>query len=380
MKPALVSLGAGRSQLPLFAAARRRGLAVIGVDRDVGAAGLGACAAHVEADTHDAEAVLRGLAALEGLRVDGIVAGNPGPPALTAALVADRLGLAGVRADAAHVAVSKSGQRELARYAGLCVPDARTLAPGGAPETPGPPPWVVKPRVTRGGQVAIRRVEHATALAQAVREAAAASEDGCAEVEAWIPGRDVVVAGVFQDSIWTPCATLEEDTRFDADSRVAGWGLAAPAALDAEQARVLAAAAADFVVRNELGTGVLFATFRVPEFGQPTFLQARLAQGGDDVDVLLAELELNELVVDLATRRPVRAPSPGVSRVLRFLFHSDAGERLGRLTAASPTARVVLDRPREAGPRARVGYFVEATEGPAENHRWAERVHELLER
>lgn len=381
-RPALVSLAAGASQVPLIRAARARGLEVVGVDRDASAAGLPLCAAHVAASTHDAEEVLVGLRALEGFDVRGVVARSSGPPVETAAHVARALGLPGLDPDVASRAVSKSGQRDLARAAGLTVPAAVTVSPGIHDSFPGVAPWVAKPHVTRVGKLAIRLVESPRELASAILAASEASEDGLVELESFVPGRDVVVAGSFTDSRWTTRATLEEDTRFSADGSATGLGLATPAELDRDEHAELDRALGRLIAHNQFGTGVAFATFRVARGAAPTFLELHLDLGGDYVvDGLLAEQGWNELAVELATGiTQVEAAHEARPKLVRFLFASDDGTRFQRLTKASKTARVVLDRLGGVGPWDRVGYFLETTEGIEGNRRWKERFDDLLQR
>src|ERR671934_2836378 len=86
----LLVLGAGPAQLGLLAAARRRGLFVLALDRDPSAPGFRFADRRAIVSAEDEPAIER-LAAAE--RVDGIVAPGIDWPVAIAARVAERLAL-----------------------------------------------------------------------------------------------------------------------------------------------------------------------------------------------------------------------------------------------------------------------------------------------
>jgi biotin carboxylase len=117
----LLILGSGRWHLPLFIRAKELGLYIIATDITsdlVRAPGLKyADEAHV-IDVRDVE---RNLALAVEKKIDGIITGvDLGVP--TVAHIAAELGLPGISSAAAHACTDKAQMRNLARSAGLAVP------------------------------------------------------------------------------------------------------------------------------------------------------------------------------------------------------------------------------------------------------------------
>jgi biotin carboxylase len=119
MKRRLLILTAGVWQIPVICTAKSMGLHVIATDRDHNAPAL-AFADEVEiVDTRDCDAVL-GIA--QTYAIDGIIAEQTDAAVVTAAYVAERLGLPGIGVEAATAATNKYVMRERCREAGLPMP------------------------------------------------------------------------------------------------------------------------------------------------------------------------------------------------------------------------------------------------------------------
>jgi biotin carboxylase len=331
MRKALVSIAAGRSQLPLLRAAEREGLAAIGVDRDPAAEGLGLCDERVACSTHDPDAVLAGLAPLRArYEIVAVATQSSGRPVATAARVAAALGLPGLDPERAERATTKPGMLALARAAGVAVPlHRRCRALADATELA--PPLVVKPALTVVGKAGVRLVRERSGLPAAFEEARAASADGAVEVEAFVPGADVVLAAHFAADALRPLALLDEDTRFDGEGRARGWGIAVRPGLADEPEHEDVVAGARRLVRG-LGRGIGFFTFRVAAGAEPVFLEMHLDLAGDWVlERLLARALPEDPILD--TLRLVRGAAlgypwpPRTSCALRHVFARDLGTR-----------------------------------------------------
>jgi hypothetical protein len=181
-------LGAGTSQLGLLKAARRRGLYVIGVDRDPSAPGFQVADRRALIPADDEPAIHR-LAEAE--QIDGVISAGTDATVGVAARVARRLGLPHpLDPIAAALASSRVKQRERFVEAGVPhVPwrlatevhvDVRV-------------PCVVKPsdRGAAGLSVVRRKAE----LAAALRTAIDASRTAAALVEELVEGPEIVVHG-----------------------------------------------------------------------------------------------------------------------------------------------------------------------------------------
>jgi biotin carboxylase len=189
----LLVLGAGPAQLGLLAAARRRELYVIAVDRDPGAPGFRYADRRAIVSVEDEPAVER-LARAEG--VDGIVAPGIDWPVAIAARLAERLGLPHpISPEAAVLATSKARQRVRLVEAGIAQPEyvacAGAVDAAAAAERLGFPCVVKAP--DRQGQRGLSLVRSVAEVPRAVADALAESRSATVLVEELVPGREVTV-------------------------------------------------------------------------------------------------------------------------------------------------------------------------------------------
>jgi biotin carboxylase len=359
MKDAVVSIGAGASQLGLIEAIRARGLCAVGVDRDPAAPGLARCSAFVRVSTHDSDAVIAGLRALPGYRIRGVLAQSSGAPAVSAARAAAALGLAGVEPRRAELAASKEGFAELCREAGVRTPETCVLRdPHGLAELP--LPLVLKPSRGRVGKQGVVCVRERGELAHAFARAQAASADGVVVAQELIAGRDVSTLALFRAGVVRILTTLDERVAFAPAARGAeacGLGVDVPSALAGTPAAA-ALGSATQALACRLGTGVGFFAFRVPASGEPAAIEAHLDLAGDYVcDVLLARgagLDLAGLALELALtgRLPEATRAPMPAR-LSFLYEGDRS----RLAELALRGEVRVDAAQSGG--GRIGYLLE---------------------
>ncbi|MBA2357841.1 MAG: ATP-grasp domain-containing protein, partial [Actinobacteria bacterium] len=189
----LLVLGAGPAQLGLLAAARRRGLKVIAVDRDPGAPGFRYADRRAILSAEDEPGIDR-LAAAE--RVDGIVAPGIDWPVGIAARVAQRQGIPHpLGPAAATLSTSKLRQRE--RFVEAGVPHPAYLVVGSEEDARRAAAAIGYPCVVkapdRQGQRGLSVVGHPDALGSALATAFAASRIGACLLEELVPGRELTV-------------------------------------------------------------------------------------------------------------------------------------------------------------------------------------------
>jgi hypothetical protein len=369
MRPAVVSLAAGASQLVLLERVRAAGLAVVAVDRDPEAPGFALADARVVHSTHEAAGLAERLRALPGLELRGVLTRSSGAPVLAAARVARELGLPGLDPDLAARASTKPGLVGLAREAGVPAPpgistssadDSRLAALHW--------PRVVRPACTRVGKLGIRCVEGPAEFERAFAQAASSSADGVVRVEALVPGEDVVVAGTLEAGQARIRTVFDEDTRFGPDGLVRGHGFRWPSRVaTGPHGRRVREAALRFLASHRLGTGVFFLTFRIDRRGAPgvCLLEAHLDLPGDHLlETFLPACGGPDFLgqaLALATGAPVpqEAPRSTGNTVLRFLHTSDlarAGPGLRQRLARLPGClRVDLELAPTATEDPRVG-------------------------
>jgi len=303
----LLVLGAGPAQLGLLAAARRRGLYVVAVDRDPGAPGFRHADRRAIVSTEDEPAIER-LAAAE--RVDGIIAPGIDWPVAIAARVAWRLGLPHpISAETGALSTSKLRQRE--RFAEHDVPQPRFLVCSGAEEAADAARELGFPCVfkapDRQGQRGLTLVTEPQQVATAVGVALDASRSATLLVEEHIEGRELTVNALSAGGRFRPLTVTD---RVTAESPAFGVAVAHAWPSNCESATIAAAieaagaaAAAVGVERGPTYTQVLVANDGAVRVGE---LAARLG-GGHDAELCRAVLgvDLNGLAIAAAFGRDV---------------------------------------------------------------------------
>ena len=300
----LLVLGAGAAQLGLLAAARRRGLYVIAVDRDPGAPGFGLADRRAILSTEDEPAIQR-LAEAEA--VDGLIAPGIDWPVAIAARVAERLALPHPLDGAtALLATSKVHQRQRLEQAGVPQPRWR-LAGSSAPEVGFP--CVVK-APDRQGQRGLTLVREPAELAAALREAAAASRGGGSMLEELVDGPEVTVnafslAGAFHALTVTDRLTAEPPAFGVALAHV--W----PSELGEEETGRTADVAAAAVRALGILDGPTYTQLRIGRDGPKVMEVAARLGGGHDAELCEAALgiDLNGLALRAALGEPIEPES-----------------------------------------------------------------------
>ena len=343
----LLVLGAGAAQLGALAAARRRGLYVIAVDRNPAAPGFPFADRRAIFSTEDERAVAQ-LARAE--RVDGLLSPGTDWPVAIAARVAAGLALPHpISPETAALAVSKARQRE--RFAEAGVPQARSVVCRTPDEARSAAnrlgyPCVLKPP-DRQGQVGLSVAERAEDVGTAYAEARGESRSSAVLVEELVPGRELTVNAFSVRGSFIPLTVTDRLTAGPPGFGVAlahAWPSRLPAG-DVEAAVDAARAACEALGIQEgpTYTQVLAAP------GGPRVVEvaARLG-GGHDAELCEAALgvHLNGLAVSAAlgeaSNTVLQAPEPA-SR-----------------NAEKPSNTVLQASPRAAGA---CGRFLVAPEG-----------------
>ena len=304
----LLVLGAGPAQLGLLAAARRRDLYVIALDRDASAPGFRYADRRAIVSTEDEPAVER-LAAAE--RVDGLIAPGIDWPVAIAARVAERLGLPhAISPETAALSTSKLRQRE--RFAQAGVPQPRYVVCSGADEAAAAGEQIGYPCVVkapdRQGQRGLTLVPEARRMASAVEIALDASRSATLLVEEHVAGREVTVNGFSLGGRFRPLTVTDRHT---AEPPAFGVALAHvwPSELGPEEigAAIDAAGAAVAALGIELGPS--YTQVLVGEDGARVGEVAARLGGGHDADLCRAVLgvDLNGLALAAALGHEVAA-------------------------------------------------------------------------
>jgi biotin carboxylase len=192
--PGLLSIGAGPFQVPLIKKAKKRGLTVIACDGDPAAPGLKLATRSHIADIRDPEAC---LAIARSYGVDAVTCLATEAGVVSAAHVAETLGLPGLPLAAARRATDKLAMRRAFEAAGLASTayfdcESQEQAQHAFGSIGGP--VVVKP-ANGAGSRGVSYVENRLDLTNAYRQAREVAGMSPVLVEAYMPGREVAVEG-----------------------------------------------------------------------------------------------------------------------------------------------------------------------------------------
>jgi biotin carboxylase len=351
----LLVLGAGPAQLGALAAARRRGLYVIAVDRSPGAPGFRFADRRAIFSTED-EATVALLARAE--RVDGLLSPGTDWPVGIAARVAANLGLPHpISPETAALAVSKARQRE--RFAEAGVPQARSLVCRTPDEARGAAkrigfPCVLKP-TDRQGQVGLSVVERAEDVGEAFLGARSEARGGAVLLEELVPGRELTVNAFSVADSFVPLTVTD---RLTAERPAFGVALAHawPSRLPNDDVEVAVGAARAACEAIGLEDGPSYTQVLAASDGPRVVEVAARLGGGHDAELCEAALgvDLNGLAISAA----LGEPSDTVLQAADWApsYGSEAEPRGG--STASDT--VSLAAPRAAGGCVR---FLVAPEG-----------------
>jgi biotin carboxylase len=321
----LLVLGAGPAQLGLLAAARKRDLYVIAVDRNPDAPGFRYADRRAIISTEDEHGIER-LAEAE--HVDGVIAPGIDWPVGIAARVASKLGLPHpLTPESAVLTTSKTRQRERFAQAGVPQPEyrsCRTLDEARwAADDLGYPCVVKAP--DRQGQRGLALVRDESAFVPAVDAALEASRSNACLVEELIDGQEVTVNAFSLEGRFYPLTVTD---RVRAEPPAFGVALAHvwPSALASAHVGAAVEAAREAAVALGIESGPTYTQVVVGVEGAKVVEVAARLGGGHDAELCEAALgiDLNELALAGALGehipRQVLAPlDPVGGAVTRFL-------------------------------------------------------------
>lgn len=288
---AVISLGAGVSQMPLIERARQKGYRVIAVDRDETAVGFAGADERVLVSTHDTVAVIEALRALQS-RYDfaGVVA-RVGERALyTAAAIAREFNLRGLTDDLVRVATEKSVLRQWCAEHQVLAPRGTKWSPTDPVDTPPAlrAPLVVKPDATVNGKEGITVLKSPASLPVAIATASRASANGSVEVEEFIEGIDASCLFLASDGKADVITYWDELVEVTADGSIQGKGASVPTRVSERAKQYMAESAAVLAAQFPAVQALLIGSFRVGTDDRPYCIELHADLGGDSIaDTLL---------------------------------------------------------------------------------------------
>jgi len=307
-KPAIISIGAGNSQLPLIVTAKKMGWAVLAVDREQDAPGFLYADVRINTSTHDTQSILLELGKLaNNYKFRGVVARTTATEALlTAVAISKDFGLPGLNKELVEISTTKS---KLRRFCGLFnipmptgtdVSDLKELEHLDYPS-------IVKPDRTLVGKAEIYLCKNRQQLTTRFEDTLRLSANKRMEIQHFIDGIDATCLCWAHKGVPRALAWWDELVGVDTENRVVGIGVSAPSVI----ADTHVAKKAEAIIRQLTSyfpdvSALLLVSFRVTMEGAPYVIEIHADLGGDLIaDVLLpnanTEFDFFELAIKVAT-------------------------------------------------------------------------------
>jgi carbamoylphosphate synthase large subunit len=333
--PAVISVGAGKSQIALIKSIRDLGYKVVSVDRNPGAAGFKYSNECLTLSTYDGGPIIEALECLKAsYDIKGVFTRSSGPPVITTAVLAEHYGLPGATVKAASIVVDKNKLMQVCLDRGISIPRSRRIDESNILEViRSRLPCVIKPTMGLVGKAGVTLVKSIVEAGPALQAAEAASFTNDVLVEEYVPGNDIgLMSVVFKGRVY-PVVLLRELNEFKADGKLLSNGLRMPYSLGEETDELIYKLAQSVVD----ATGIEFSPFlmscRCKEGGPPTLIEVHLDFGGDGIVDKLFPMSTDfdfiryVLEVMLHVRSPVIEENPRFkySRIGKDL--SDKGSR-----------------------------------------------------
>lgn len=293
LKPAVICLAAGKSQLIVIKKAKELGFAVLAIDRDPDAPGFRLSDEQIVLSTYEAKPIIRQLHTLqENYKFSGVINRSSGIPVVTAAEICQEFALPGIYPALAHIIIDKSQLMKVCTVHGIAAPVCQSVSLlAEIDRTDLYFPCVIKPALSIVGKSGVRIVQDANELPAAFRAAKDASMNGIVNIEELIQGRDVSLMSVVQRGQLYPITLLDELNESDPKGNIKGAGFAVPSVFSGQpEESSIINLAMQVVDILKLDTTAFNMSCRCEPGGKPRLVEIHLDLGGDLVlDALLPE-------------------------------------------------------------------------------------------
>ena len=327
--PTVISLAAGKHQLPLIRAAQAQGFKVVAIDRDAAAMGMQCADVALELSTHDAPGIIRALHELAPLfEFKGLLHRTSGKALESAALVCAEFGLLGLSPIAARISTEKSALREFCGNNGIPMPRGHKCA--GEGDLPFGMPVIVKPDFPTVGKRDVRRISDEKQLPAAMQAAAASSFNKMVEIEQYIDGIDVSCLFHLSNRRARLIATYDELIGVAENGTLLPFGISMPSSHDAPSCRAsYQRIIDDFAAALPGVDALMIVSLRVDRNGRPFVIELHADLGGDRIAEELfpramPELQFFDLAVRLATG--AKLPELGTCQGSHMLLYGNSEE------------------------------------------------------
>lgn len=320
--PAVISVGAGTSQIALIESIRDLGYKVVSVDRNPAAAGFKYSNECLTLSTYDAGPIIEALECLKArYDIKGVFTRSSGPPVITTAVLAEHFGLPGATVKAASTVVNKNRLMQVCLDQGINIPRSRRIDESNyLGVIKSRLPCVIKPAMGLVGKAGVTLVKSALEAGAALQAAEAASFTNDVLVEQYVPGNDIgLMSVVFEGRVY-PVVLLRELNEFGSDGKLLSNGLSMPYSLGKETDKLIYNLAQSVVD----ATGIEFSPFlmscRCREGGSPTLIEVHLDFGGDGILDRLFPMSTDFDFIRYVLEVMLHVRSPLIEEIPRFKY------------------------------------------------------------
>jgi len=331
MNDAVVSIGAGRSQLLIIKKAKEMGFSVIGVDKNPNAPGFAFCDERIELSTYEAQPIIEAILRVgKSYKLRGVLNRSSGIPVVTCFEICRSLSLPGVPPEAARIIIDKSKLIPTCSNLGISTPDCY---PASLIDDVNVSnlcfPCIVKPALSLVGKSGVRKVSNEKELPMAFEHARKTSLNGVVNIEEFVPGRDIsLMAVVYKGKVY-PIILLDELNMENEAGELSGIGFAVPSVFSGrpEEERLISLAQ-EIVSSFKLETTIFNMSCRCDFEGTPKLIEIHLDFGGDLIlDTLIpnsTSFDVLEFAIHALTGKEPR-PVQGVFDPTAIIYDKSDG-------------------------------------------------------
>lgn len=300
LKPAVVCLAAGKSQLIVIEKAKELGYAVLAVDRDPHAPGFKLSDEMIQLSTSTAGPIIDRLQMMrEKYNIVGVLNRSSGLPVVTAAQICQAMKLRSTPPESAQRITDKAKLLATCKAHGIPVPDFHSVQTFREIDEQNLRfPCVVKPALSLVGKSGVRIVAEPNGLRSAFEAAHQVSMTGIVNIEDYIPGYDFSLLAIIIDRAVHKIILRDEWNVVDKTGAIEGYGIAMPSVFSGmvEESRIIELAQR-VTRRFELNQTVLNLCCRCEPAKGPVLIEIHLDMGGDlFYDALVPESTESDLV------------------------------------------------------------------------------------
>ena len=289
-RSAVISIGAGESQVPFIRAAQTMGFSVVAVDRAPNAPGFEYCDKRIECSTHNTEAVKSKLDEFQNsYNYEAVFAYTTAAEARRTALeIREKLNLPGPINELINISTKKSALRKFCNLHNLPVP-VGTMFNGTLTEHEIKSwPVIVKPDSTCIGKAGIRLCTDEVNIKAYVAQAAKVSSNRAVEIESFIEGVDSTYLCWARKGKVYFIGWWDELIGIDTEGKIVSLGVSVPSVINNSTAHEEAERIVSRLVSHisEADT-IILVSFRVTMDGKIYIIEIHDYMAGDLIDGVL---------------------------------------------------------------------------------------------